>query len=128
MEFKKRNRMYPVDVLKIDYEYCTISYYAEGERNDLGEPSRVLLQRADNVKCSIDPITRIPSHIDQTGLRDILKQGIIERSAYIMTLSSNQVIESEDIITDYDNVKYDVLQIINFHTHKEAYLKSVISN
>lgn len=125
MEFKRRNRVYPVDVLKIDYEYCIISYYEEGERNDLGEPSRVLLQRADNVKCSIDPIISMPSYIDQTGLRDILKQGIIERSAYIMTLPTNQIIEPGDIITNYDSVKYDVLKIINFHTHKEAFLRKV---
>ena len=55
MTLNVRNRVPTVDILQIDYEYCTISYYTEGTRNDLGEPSRTLTERAANVKCSIDP-------------------------------------------------------------------------
>lgn len=123
MEFNRSNRIYPVDVLKIDYEYCSISYYVDGARNDLGEPSRILLKRADNVKCSIDPIIKKPSYAN--GIRDITIQGIIEKAAYIMTLSANQTIECGDIITNCDNVSYEVLHVINFYTHKEAILKKV---
>ena len=123
MEFNRSNRIYPVDVLKIDYEYCSISYYVDGARNDLGEPSRILLKRADNVKCSIDPIIKKPSYAN--GIRDITIQGIIDKAAYIMTLSANQTIEWGDIITNCDNVSYEVLHVINFYTHKEAILKKV---
>jgi len=121
----KRNRVYPVDTLKIDYEYSTISYYAVGLRNDLGEPTRVLLKRADNIKCTIDPIIRLPGYINQSGLRDIITQGIIEKSAFLMTISANEVIMPGDVITNSDNVSFDVLQVTNFHTHKEAYLRKV---
>jgi len=125
MIFKSRRRVYPVDILRTDYEYCIISYYTKGERNELGEPSRVLLQRAFNIKCSIDPITKLPRNIQQAALRDILQQGIIERRAYIMTILANQAIEPGDIVTDYDNVNYDVLQVINWYSHKEVYLRKL---
>jgi len=60
MALNAKNRVSAIDVLQIDYEYCTISYYIEGTRNDLGEPSRILAQRATNVKCSIDPLNQTP--------------------------------------------------------------------
>jgi hypothetical protein len=116
-----RNRSTSVDVLQIDYEYCTISCYIEGTRNDLGEPAHTLVQRATNVKCSIDPLNR--TSIRQ--MRDILPQGIIERSLYIMTLHVEQTIEPGDLVTDYDGISYDVLHVLNWHTHKEAFLRKM---
>ena len=86
MALNVRNRVPAVNVLQTDYEYCTISYYTEGTRNDFGEPTRTLTERAANIRCSIDPLNQTPSHIRQSGLRDILRQGLIERSVYIMTL------------------------------------------
>ena len=80
MALNVRNRIPAVDVLQIDYEYCTISYYVEGARNALGEPSRTLTERATDVRCSIDPLNQTPSYIRQSGLRDILRQGVIERA------------------------------------------------
>jgi len=123
MLLNERYRSTSVDVLQIDYEYCTISCYIEGTRNDLGEPTHTLVQRATNVKCSIDPLNR--TSIRQRGLRDILPQGIIERSLYIMTLSAEQAIEPGDLVTDYDGTSYDVLHILNWHTHKEAFLRKM---
>jgi hypothetical protein len=120
-----RNRFAPVSVFQVDYEYCTISYYLEGERNELGEPSRTLTQRATNVKCSVDPLTRTPTYVRQSGLRDVLRQGIIERAAYIMTLSADEIIEPGDVVTDCDGIDYDVLHVINWHTHKEAFLREM---
>ncbi len=121
MELTARNRSTSVDLLQIDYEYCTISCYTEGTRNDLGEPARTLVQRATNVKCSIDPLNR--TSIRQ--MRDILPQGIIERSLYIMTLHVEQTIEPGDLVTDYDGISYDVLHVLNWHTHKEAFLRKM---
>jgi hypothetical protein len=118
-----RNRSTSVDVLQIDYEYCTISCYTEDTRNDLGEPVRDLVQRATNVKCSIDPLSRLS--IRQRGLRDILPQGIIERSLFIMTLYAEQAIEPGDLVTDYDGISYDVLHVLNWRTHKEAFLRKM---
>ncbi len=122
MTLNARDRVSPVDVLQVDYEYCTISYYIEGTRNDLGEPSRTLTQRTTNVKCSIDPINQVPTYIRQSGHRDILRQGIIERTAYIVTLSANQTVEPGDVVTDCDGMIYDVLHVVNWYTHKEAFL------
>lgn len=125
MALNVRNRIPAVDVLQIDYEYCTISYYTEGARNDLGEPSRTLTERATNVKCSMDPLSQTPSYIRQSGLRDIVRQGVIERTVCIMTLSTDQTIELGDVVTDYDGSLYDVLHVINWYTHKEAFVREM---
>lgn len=125
MEILRQNQAYPVNVLKINYEYCAINYYAEGERNDLGEPSRILLKRADNILCSIDPIVKMLGYIGQTGLRDIVMQGIVERSLFVMTLLANQVILPGDVVSDCGGTSYDVLKVYNFETHKEAFLRLI---
>ena len=122
---KPRNRVSCIDCLQVDYEYATISYYLEGERNDLGEPSRALTQRAMNVKCAIDPLTRTPAYIRQSGLRDVLRQGIIGRALFIMTLLADATIEPGDVVTDYDGTTYDVLHVIDWQTHKEAFLRKM---
>ncbi len=119
------NRVPAVDVLQNDYEYCTISYYVEGSRNDLGEPTRTLTERATNVRCSIDPISKSPSYIGKSGLRDILRQGVVERTAYIMTLLAEQTIESGDVVSGYDGSSYDVLHVVNWYTHKEAFIRKI---
>ena len=125
MALNARDRVPAVDVLPVDYEYCTISHYVMGPRNDLGEPSRALVQRATNVKCSIDPLARTPSYIGRGGLRDVLRQGIVERSAYFMIVWANQTIESGDLVVDYDGAVYDVIYVADWHTHKEAFIKKL---
>ncbi len=125
MALNVRNRVPAVDVLQIDYEYCTISYYIEGARNDLGEPTRTLTERAANARCSIDPLNQTPSYLRQSGLRDILRQGVIERTAYMMTLLAGQAIEPGDVVTDYDGSVYDVLHVVNWYTHKEAFIREM---
>ena len=125
MALDARNRVSAVDVLQMDFEYCTISYYVEGSRNDLGETERTLVQRASNVKCSIDELTRSPSYVRESGMRETLRQGIIERSLFIMTLLADQAIEPGDIVTDYDGTDYDVVHVMNWYTHKEAFLREM---
>ena len=125
MSLKPRKRVGAVDLLQVDYEYCTISYYAEGTRNNLGEPERTLTQRATNVKCSIDPLRSVPAYLRLGGLRDMLRQGIVESRAFIMTLSADETIEPGDVVTDYDGTTYDVAHVINWRTHIEAFLKKL---
>ena len=125
MGLNGRNRVSSVDILQFDYEYCSISFYGQSGRNDLGEPNRVLTLRSTNVRCSIDPLNRVPAYVSQDGLRDVLRQGIIEHSLFIMTLSSEQIIEPGDIVTDYDGVYYDVLHVLNWYSHKEAFIRKV---
>lgn len=125
MTLDARNRVSGVDVLQVDCEYCTISYYSEGSRNDLGEPSHTLMQRANNVKCSIDPVVRTPGYITRSGLREVLRQGIVEASVFIMTLSADETIEPGDVVTDYDGTDYDVIHVFYWYTHTEAFLRKM---
>lgn len=125
MALNPRHRVTAIDLLQTDYEYCTISYYVEGSRNDFGEPTRVLTQRANNVKCSIDALTRTPAYITRSGLRDMLQQGIVEATVYIMVLSTDQTIEPGDIVTDYAGTIYNTIVVFNWYTHKEAFLRKL---
>jgi hypothetical protein len=42
-----------------------------------------------------------------------------------MTLYVEQTIEPGDLVTDYDDISYDVLHVLNWHTHKEAFLRKM---
>ncbi len=118
MTLMARKRVSPVDILQIDYEYCRISYYAQDSRNDLGEPSKTLIQRAENVKCSIDPIPPGQTH----AIRG-LPQGQVEQSTHHMVFPADQIVCVGDIVTDYDGNTYDVLFVATWWTHKEALLR-----
>ena len=91
----------------------------EGKARD-GKPIR---PRA--VTARTHALTRMPAYIRQSGLREMLQQGIIERAVFIMTLSADQAIEPGYIVTDYDGTVYDVLHVINWHTHKEGFLRKM---
>lgn len=120
-----KNRIPSINILQIDYEYCIISYYSEEARNDLGEPTHILMERGSNIKCSIDPINQTHTYIRKNGVRNLLRQGIIERNLYIMTLLVDQAIERGDIVSDYDGINYNVLYVANWHSHKEALIGKI---
>lgn len=113
-----RKRVPPIDILQMDYEYCTISYYVQDTRNDLGEPLKVLVQRAENVKCSIDPL-----YSGQTRAIQGLPQGQVEQSTHLLVVPADQIVCAGDIVTDYDGNNYDVLFVATWWTHKEALLR-----
>lgn len=125
MALTERDRIAPIDFLHEDIEYVTISYYAEGSRNALGEPSRTLTQRATDVKCSLQQLVRLPTYVRQAGIIQQIRQGLEHQTVYYMILSANQTIEPGDVVEDYDSVQYDVLHVHNWHTHKEAFLRLI---
>lgn len=125
MALNARERIPAIDILQIDVEYITISYYVEGSVNDLGEPARTLTERATNVKCSLDPLIRMPTYINQSGIRAILEQGIVEESAFYLVLNASADIQSGDVVTDIDGTIYDVLHVVNWYTHIEAFIRKL---
>ena len=125
MALTARNRVAPVDFLHIDIEYATISYYVEGSRNDIGEPSRTLTERSTNVKCSLYALIGRPSYINQAGTFDVNMQGILDESTHLIVFEDDTTVDKGDIITDYDSVNYEVKMVTDFYTHKEAYVKKL---
>ncbi len=125
MSLNARNRVPAIDVLQIDYEYVKISYYAEGAVNDLGEPSRTLTERNTNVRCSLDQLLSTPSYINQAGTRSIIQQGIVENASFILTLLASADIQGGDLVEDFDGDTYDVIHVVDWHTHIEAFLRKV---
>lgn len=123
MSLLMRKRVNPIDILQNDYEYCTISYYAEGPRNELGELTWILTERATNVKCSINSMVKSPSSSSLDSSYEMTAQGIVEETTHHIILSAEQEINSGDVVTDYDGANYDVLLSVCWHTHKEAFLR-----
>jgi len=123
MSLMVRKRVNALDILQNDYEYCTISYYEKGPRNEFGEQTRVLIERATNVKCTINSMTRTPRYMSLDNSYEVTMQGIIEETTHHIILAEDQVINSGDVVTDYDGVNYDVLLSVNWQTHKEAFMK-----
>ena len=125
MSLMGRKRVCALDILQNDYEYCTISYYVKGPRNELGEPTRVLMQHATNVKCTINSMIRTPKYASLTSSYEMATQGIIKETTHHIIVAANQVINAGDVVTDYDGVNYMVLLSVNWQTHKEAFLKKI---
>jgi len=125
MSLMERNRIGTLDILQNDYEYCTISYYEEGIRNDIGEPTREIIVRATNVKCTINSMARTPRYMSLTENYEIATQGIVEKTTHHIILSADQELNAGDIITDYDGAEYDVLISVNWQTHREAFLRKI---
>jgi len=105
----------------------TISYYAEGSRNDLGEPSRTLTERDSDVPCRLEPRSqRLSYEFPQRILRQ-RAQGLVDLTTFIITLSAGQTIQTNDIVTDSDSVNYTVAAVNIYGTHHKEGLLSRIS-
>lgn len=109
---------------------CTISYYAEGSRNDLGEPSRTLTERASGVACNLQPRSRSLAYEFPQFVRIQDQQGIIQRTTHVLFLQADQSIENNDVITDAGGEKYTVAWVLAWkrggkNHHKEALLIKV---
>ncbi len=125
MALNARERIGAVDVLQIDYEFATISFYDVGAVNDIGEPALTLTERSTQVRCSIDPLVRLPTFINQSGIRRQLEQGITEQSSYYMVLAADQTILPGDVVTNVDGDEFDVLHVVNWFSHGEAFLRKL---
>jgi len=101
----------------------TISYYVEGARNDLGEPSRTLTVRATDVPCRKDP--RSPKiRFEFPGInRNLMVQGVNYIPTMLLMVKASQDIENGDTITDSDGNTYLVARVETIgRSHKEAIL------
>lgn len=125
MSLLMRKRVNQIDILQDDYEYCTISYYKEGLRNELGELTWILVERATNVKCTINSMAKTAKSAYLDSSYEMTLQGIVEETTHHMIVSANQEINAGDMVTDYDDVDYDVLLSVNWQTHKEVFLRKI---
>lgn len=123
MSLTARNRVDPIDILQQDFEYCSISYYVEGTRNKMGEPTRTLTERSTDVKCSIDQLVGMPTYVVQAGIRKQIRQGLEHQTVFFMIVNTSVTIEPGDVVTDVDGVQYDVLHKVSWGTHVEAFLR-----
>ena len=104
---------------------CTISYKAEGARNDLGEPAHTPTTRAADVPC------RIATKNDSIAggwpyyIRYMDPQGLTIQTTHIIFVKLGQAIQASDTITDADGNTYTVADIATRKTHKSALLQKI---
>jgi len=127
MVTKAREQPEAVDIFKSGFcEYVDVKYYAEGERNDLGEPARTLTTRDSDVKCDIQVLVPGATYIRQAGIREQVRQGIIDQSTHIMFVNAGTTLLAGDVVTNYDGDNFDVLFVNDqLFTHKEAFLRRI---
>ena len=101
---------------------CTISYYAEGSRNDLGEASRTLTQRASGVKCLLQPRSKSMAYELPKLIRTQQNEGIVINTTHVLYTFRDQTVVEHDIITDTDGETYTVSLIVILKSHREALL------
>jgi len=104
---------------------CSISYNAEGSRNDLGEPVHTLTVRAASVPCRI-----MTKHDSISGswpyyVRYMDSQGLTIQTTHVIYVKLGQTIETSDIITDADGDTYTVAEVATRRTHKSALLQRI---
>lgn len=101
----------PVDVLKFDYDWCSISHYVMDGQNEIGERTKKFVGRTENVKCAIDVIGQ---------RRYNLSSGTYSKNSYIITFNAGTNVEEGDIVTDSKGFQYTVLSVNDLDTHIEA--------
>jgi hypothetical protein len=123
MSLAARNRVRAVDFLHDDYEYVSISYYADGTRNKLGEAARTLTVRTASAKCMVGPLSSTQAFLGSTNDRIVQNQGVTEYDSIHLIFEEDTTISKGDIITDIDGKTYQVLGMSDWQTHKEAFAK-----
>ena len=110
-------RVSEIDILRIDYEYCTTKRYVYGDRNVIGEAIRVLTTIYSDVKCSIDPLD---SH---RSFFMIAPQGMVLGSGVYICFNHSVDIQQNDIVVDVDGNQYEIYAVQDWRTHKDAFGK-----
>lgn len=110
---------------KLFNKRVTISYYAPGARNDLGEPTRVLTERNSKVPCRLELKSKsLAYEFPQRVLRQT-KQGFVDITTHILSVSAGQTIEVRDIVTyNSDNYLVALVNTLGNH-HTEALMSRV---
>jgi hypothetical protein len=108
-------RAFP-DSQKVDVKYCPTT------RNVLGEVvQESAVTRVSQADVTIDHVRKIPDNLGVVSQQAL--QGISVRFLYMMTCSASLEVEDGDVIVDSAGNHYDVLFVLSYVTHQEAYLR-----
>ena len=118
-EMKKNKYHIPQIKLNTEYEYVNILTRTEGSRNALQEPVITWVTTA-NVKC----FKTTPNLVSAEALV-MFTQGLIQISNYWAMFESDASLTARDHVIDEDSNIYDVMEMKDYKTHKEALLKTV---
>lgn len=111
---------------KLFDKLVTISYHSLGDRNDLGEPSRTLTERDSDVPCRLELKSKnLAYEFPQRVLRQT-KQGFVDLTTHILSVSAGQTIEVRDIVT-YNSDNYLVALVNTLGTHHTEALMSRVT-
>lgn len=107
--------------LMVDSTTCDISRRVPSDRDDLGAPEYTWVEIASGVVCAIDPIVSSSSRVIRSAV-DVVPAGESETSEFKLLCGPAVDILAGDIVTDAEDVEYQVDAVAKFSTHKEARL------
>jgi|WetSurMetagenome_2_1015567.scaffolds.fasta_scaffold721954_2 hypothetical protein len=107
--------------LAVDSTTCDISRRVPSSTDDLGAPVYTWSVIASGVQCAIDPIVSASSRVIRSAV-DVVPQGEAETSEFKLLCGPTVDIQAGDIVTDAEDVEYQVDAVAKFSSHKEARL------
>ncbi len=111
---------YKLPTLKIytEFEYINIERKTLGVKNDFGEASVAWTTVGTNVRASKFPMSQLSAE-----KLTMFEQGLIKLSSHWAMVTVGVSMVSRDRILDENSTYYDVMEAVNFRSHKETLLR-----
>lgn len=116
---KKKHYFIPKLRLDSEFEYVNILTETIGSRNEYGETSKTVATTA-NVRASVYP----QSYMNSQQLA-MFEQGLIKLATHWCMVTAGVTISAGNNVVDVDGNNFDVMESVDYITHKEALLKKV---
>lgn len=116
---KKKHYFIPKLRLDDEFEYVNILNETTGSRNEFGETTKTITTTA-NVRAAIYPQSYINSN--QLAMFD---QGLVKLASHWCMVTAGTTIVAGNNIVDVDGNNFDLMESVDYTTHKEALLKKV---
>jgi len=116
---KKRHYFVPTARLDSEFEYINILKETAGSANEFGETAKTITTTA-NIRAFISPMSNV--NANQLVMFD---QGLIKLASHWCMVTAGITITARNNIIDVDSNNFEVMEVVNYITHKEALLKKV---
>ncbi len=116
-----KKRHYFIPKLRLDDEFECVNILKEtaGSRNEYGETTKTIATTA-NVRASIYP----QSYMNSQQLA-MFEQGLIKLASHWCMVTTGTTLVAGNNVIDVDGNSFDVMESVDYTTHKEALLKKV---
>jgi hypothetical protein len=116
---KKRHYFIPTVRLDSEFEYIDILKETSGTLNEFGETVKTIVT-TPNIRAFMTPMNNVNSN--QLVMFD---QGLIKLASHWCMVTTGVTITARNHIVDIDSNNFEVMEVVNYTTHKESLLKKV---